>query len=207
MPTIQLEPNSRTARAVVVLDSNLRDAAVLRRGVDPDALAIGLHSGADGLVQIAEVVAGLAGLTSLTIVAHGAPGGLELGQTHLDTACVLQSGATALAAIGRSLATDGMVQLVACDVAAGVDGRLFIQALANALGTTVCASTRPMGCGAAGSEWELDAWASPWRHTSQPMANLPIAAEARAAYAHPLAAADPTVIEDGSAEARPHRRV
>ncbi len=170
-------------KVVVVLDHAVPDAAQLRQGLDAGAQAVLVHGDADGLTQIAAALAGQTGLSSLTIVAHGVPGGLDLGATRLDTASVLQANAAVLAQIGASLAPDGTVQLVACAVAAGVEGQIFLQALANALQASLCASTRTVG-GVAG--WELDAWASPYGRVRSRAARLPITPATRAAYAHAL---------------------
>ena len=182
----QARPAKREIWALVVLDASLRYADVLRNGIGPGALSVMLDRTADGLSQVARAVGGRKRLSSLTIVSHGVPGGLDLGQTRLDTAGVLQNGAAMLAAIGASLAPNGLLQLVACDVAHGPDGAMFLQALANAIGRPVCASTRPLNAGPISTGWELDAWASPHGGAAPRAATVPIAPSARAAYAQAL---------------------
>lgn len=75
----------------------------------------------------------LTGLSVISIVGHGASGEIGLGSTAIDKSD-LSSKASALSAIGKSIATGGELALYACDTAAGATGQQFIADLSKFAG-------------------------------------------------------------------------
>lgn len=147
---------------VVFIDSRVADIQTLLNGLAPDEQAFVLNDTSDGLSQIATILKdnGLTGLSSISIVGHGAPGEIELGSSVIDDAN-LASDAAALATIGASLAANGTLALYGCDTAEGATGSQFISDLsAYAGGVTVEAATHPIG-DADPLSWTLDASTTP----------------------------------------------
>jgi uncharacterized delta-60 repeat protein len=114
----------------------------------------------DGLAQMAEALAGRQGLSAVHIVSHGSPGALYLGNTFLDSAG-LDSRSAELAALGRSLSSDGDILLYGCSVAEGAAGQAFVSKLAGLTGADVAASDDATGAAALGGDWTLDSQTGP----------------------------------------------
>jgi Domain of unknown function (DUF4347)/ABC transporter len=93
----------------------------------------------------------------------------------------LKEGVHEFAAIGRALAADGELWLWSCETASGDLGEAFIEALSNAVGADVCASTSRVGAAALGGAWEISARAS----ASTPLP--PLTSDGVASYAGVLA--------------------
>lgn len=143
----------------VFIDSRTPDLADLLAGALPGEKVFVLDPGQDGLDQIAADLAanGLTGLSSISLVGHGASGQILLGSAAVDEGD-LSAHAGALAAIGAALAPGGDLSLYGCDVAAGAAGREFIADLsAYAGGADVAAATHPVGSADAGGSFALDA--------------------------------------------------
>jgi microcystin-dependent protein len=146
----------------VFIDSRVSDIQDVLNGIASDEQAFIINDAGDGLAQIATILKtdGLSGLSSISIVGHGAPGEIVLGSTAITDAS-LSTDASALAGIGASLAPDGKLALYACDTATGAVGSQFISDLsAYAGGVTVDAATHSVGRGNAAS-WTLDTSTAP----------------------------------------------
>ena len=112
----------------------------------------------DGLQQIAQDLQGMHGLHSVDIISHGAADEVLVGTDTLTTSTI-PTYAADLTAIGKALAPHGQLDLYGCDVAAGGDG--FLEALRQATGRNVAASTGPVGATALGGTWTLNATTGP----------------------------------------------
>jgi microcystin-dependent protein len=148
---------------VVFIDSSVPDIQDLLDGLKPGEQAFVIDSNSDGLDQIASILKAndLTGLSSISIVGHGASGEIDLGSTAIDDAN-LASDAAALSTIGASLAPGGNLSLYACDTAAGAAGQQFIADLsAYAGGVDVAAATHLVGSSDLGGSWTLDASTGP----------------------------------------------
>lgn len=168
---------------IVFIDSRVADIPLLLNGLASDEQAFIVNGGSDGFAQIAAMLAsnGLTGLSSISIVGHGAPGEIELGSSVIDDAG-LAGDAAALAAIGQSLASGGTLALYACDTASGATGSQFISDLsAYAGGVTVEAATHTVG-NADPASWTLDASSAP----SSPAVAAPFSEQTLANFNAPL---------------------
>ena len=141
-----LEP---TVYAVVFFESAVADYQVLRQGLSAGTDAVVLDSGGDGLRQMAAVLAGRHDLTSIGVVAHGAPGAVALGTATLDAQNV-KGYARELVVIGSALGSCGELDLWSCDVAAGQCAATLVQDIATATGAGVAASDHAVGSPARG---------------------------------------------------------
>ena len=165
------------AQQVVFIDSNVPDIEDLIDGLAPGVEAFVLNPSSDGLQQIAGILAAnnLTGLSSISIVGHGASGEIALGSAVLDDSD-LSSDAASLAQIGAALAPGGDLQLFACDVASGLSGQQFIADLSSfAGGATVQAATQDIGQTANGENWTLDASTAPGSSPSTPFTEQALA--------------------------------
>ncbi len=91
----------------------------------------------------------------LALVTHGASGVIDIGRGEVWNTSGLGSSALAFARLRDLLTLDARLDLYACSVAAGVEGRTFVDALATATGADVYASDNVVGSGATGDfVWE-----------------------------------------------------
>ena len=149
-------------------------------GCGPGVEARVLDPATPAAQQIAAALADRRDLAAVHVIAHGAPGEVNFASGDWSVA-TLEDDAEDLAAIGRALAEDGELRLWSCDTAAGAAGTAFIEALAQATGADVAASTGRIGAAALGGTWDLAAFAH--RAPARP----PLTAAAMAAYAGVLA--------------------
>ncbi|MEM6254981.1 MAG: DUF4347 domain-containing protein [Cyanobacteria bacterium P01_D01_bin.156] len=130
--------------ALVIFDSRLDNLPLLLAGLRPGITAHILEPNRDGIEQISELLYQQP-TVSLTLVAHGFPGGLQLGANNLELGN-LDSYRPHLASWFRN--TDvPQLNLLACHVAAGDAGAEFIETLAKVTGTVVTAAATAVGNG------------------------------------------------------------
>jgi N-acetylneuraminic acid mutarotase len=144
------------AQAVVFFESSVADYQALARGLDSNTDAVVLDAGGDGIQEMAAFLAGRTNLSTIGIVAHGAPGAVFLGTATLDTES-LRGYASELAMISSALGSAGELDLWSCDVAAGEAGRVLLRDLAAVTGIGLAASEHMIGSAALGGNWRLDA--------------------------------------------------
>ena len=181
---------SNAGDTVLFVDPGIPDLAMLLAGIVPGRRVFVLEAASDGVRAIADILdrEGLAGLSAIDVVAHGAPGSVRLGDATLDDSYVANNDST-LRRIGRALAPGATLALHACDVAGGPEGNRFLPALSSALGgATVAAATHPVGDAARGGSWTLDA------STGAPHAASPFSADLLASYRGLLAATNDTLL-------------
>ncbi|NYE62897.1 hypothetical protein FHW58_004119 [Duganella sp. 1224] len=142
----------RPYSAVLFIDAGVANADALVADVADDVLIVKLASWRDGVEQIATVLRNYQDLDSIQIVSHGAEGRLQLGNTVLDSA-QLERYQAAVREWGAALKDDGDLLLFGCDVAAGVAGQSFVDALAHVSGADVAASTDITGLH---GDWDLE---------------------------------------------------
>jgi uncharacterized repeat protein (TIGR01451 family) len=169
---------------IVFIDPSVQDRDALLGGLEPDAVAYVLDPARDGVQQIAESLVRHAGLSSVSIIAHGTAGSVALGSARLDVEAQPRH-AAAFRAIGRAIVPGGALQLFACETGKGPNGRALVDALSQATGTAVAASSRVLGGAEGGGDWSLDVRSAPGATHS----GLPIAAEVLRGYGHALSAA------------------
>lgn len=141
-------------QVLFILD-NLPDWQSLASVAPAGSQVVRLDAGTDALAQMAHYLEGRQGIDAIHMVTHGAPGALHLGTTTVTNAN-LDVHQAQWEAIGRSLAADGDLLLYGCDVAAGVEGQAFVQALSELTGADVAASTDLTGNAAQGGNWVLE---------------------------------------------------
>src|SRR5207253_6791942 len=125
--------------AVVFFESSVAGYQILRQGLDPGTDAVLLDSDGDGVREIAAFLTGRHDLTSIGVVAHGAPGRVALGTVALDAGS-MGSYARELAVVGSALGRDGELDLWSCEVAGGEAGASLVRDLAVKAGVGVAAA-------------------------------------------------------------------
>ncbi|OSQ42161.1 hypothetical protein TALK_21790, partial [Thalassospira alkalitolerans] len=150
-----VDPSQNGGRKeVAFVDSSLADWDVLVAGIGAGIEIVLLDGNSDGLRQIATWAAQNDGFDAIHILSHGSEGQVHLGSFTLDTATATTR-SNDLAALGAALGVDGDVMLYGCDVAGG-SGAALIDALANATGADVAASTDMTGAQSLGGDWQLE---------------------------------------------------
>jgi ELWxxDGT repeat protein len=133
---------------LVIFDARVPNLAELRSGLNSGVVSVVLSPNADPIDQITAILRRKP-CESLTLVAHGFPGGLRLGDGTLE----LSNAADAAIAMRSWFAARGpgdrppQLNLLACDVAAGDAGSEFVEKLHALTGAIVTASARPVGNG------------------------------------------------------------
>ena len=105
---------------IMFIDSQVPDADILAHGAKPGVEVVMLDANSDGVQQIANFLQRHPdpNLVTIDIVAHGADGILQLGNTLLASSTI-DYHQTQLAAIGNAMQPGGTIQIFGCDVAPG----------------------------------------------------------------------------------------
>ncbi|MFP4653186.1 MAG: DUF4347 domain-containing protein, partial [Phormidium sp.] len=138
-------------RPLIVLDAAIEAPEQLLRGVIDTAQVLQLDAQRNGVEQISEYLEQHQGIDSLHLIAHGQPGGLQLGQTGL-TQHNLADWASQLRQWSTSLSSQASVVLYGCRTGAGTLGQQFLTHLQQLLGVTIAASSHVVGQG----QWHFD---------------------------------------------------
>ncbi len=167
-------PQSRSA-SLLFIDQSVPDYQILAAAAVPGTEIHLLNSAQDAISQITQTLLGRTGISSLSIVSHGAPGNLEFGQSWLNAAG-LQSHASQIQSWSQSLTKNADILLYGCDVAQGSQGEQFVNLLSQLSGAAVAASTNVTGNPAEHGDWTLEF------HTGEIEATLPFQATGLQAY-------------------------
>ena len=141
-----------TVSRVGFIDSRVADYQLIVAALPDGTDWFLINADDDGLVQMAQVLSGYAGLQTIDVISHGRPGALTLGSSVLDAAS-LDAHALQMQQIGTSLTGDGDIMLYGCDVGAGAAGQAFVERFAALTGAGVAASADTTG---AGGDWVLE---------------------------------------------------
>jgi len=145
-------PVAVPGQSVVFVDSRVKDADSLLKGVAPGTQVVKLDAGKDGLQQIADYLDQHQGVSSVQIIAHGNAGDLWLGNSYLSADNVAQRSAI-LAEIGKDMNAGGDILIYGCYTAEGDRGLSFVDSLAQLTGRDVAASSNRTGLG---GDWDLE---------------------------------------------------
>ena len=150
-----VEDTAARPREIVFVDAASSDLQDLLASLDPAVERVVLDPAKDGLVQIAERLEGMTGLSAVHLLSEGDRGRIQLGSAWLG-ADDLDAHADALAKIGTALAPGGDLLLYGCRVAEGDTGGRFIAELSRLTGADVAASTDLTGAQSRGGDWVLE---------------------------------------------------
>ena len=190
--TSHLQENHATSTSntdsLVFIDMAVEDYSGLVNGVLDNTQVFLLDSTDNGVKQITEILGSWAGenLTNIHLVCHGAPGCLQLGNTHLGLDTLdkysqqLQQWQKIFLASTKSDNPWNLL-IYGCKVAFGDAGGEFVEKLHQLTGANIAASRHLIGNTALGGNWELSV------RTADMEVNLAFAETAREAYAGVLA--------------------
>jgi len=109
---------------LIVIDSgvvNLLDREKFSVDLPPGYAVVWLEPDQDGVVQLRDLLAGYSQLSAIHLMTHGSDGSIALGNAWLN-ASTLPGYASALSAVGASLAPAGDLLVYGCNVAQGALG-------------------------------------------------------------------------------------
>ena len=149
-------PLKDSRNEIVFIDSAVADLESLLEGVAPSTEIVIIDANSDGVEQIANALQGRSDLDAIHIFAHGRPGTLDLGNAKLTEASLNNKHADELAIIQASLSQNADFLIYGCDFGAHARGASAIQALSNATGADVAASTDLTGAANLGGDWDLE---------------------------------------------------
>ena len=142
-------------REIFVFDSAVPELQELLGALTSSHRFIILDSASDGVLQLANALAGESALDAIHVFSHGSAGSLMLGSAVLNQAS-LRDYSAELARIGSTLGINGDLLLYGCNVATGDAGQAFIKTLANLVGADVAASNNLTGADKLGGDWTLE---------------------------------------------------
>lgn len=136
---------------VALISDAVAQAQQVRAAAAPGTIAIVYPSatmttaGLDDL--LASVCAAHNGdpIANLAIVAHGSSGEIDLGKGNVLSLVTLPGQSAALVRLRSVFTSDACLDLYSCSVAAGAEGRTFLEELAIDTGASVFASDHPVG--------------------------------------------------------------
>lgn len=149
-----LQPEQPLLHAVFI-DTGIVDYQQLLAGISPNAEVFFIGADQDGVLQMADALAGDRRYGSIQVFSHGREGGIRLGNVWLSGENVAQY-AEPMARVGAALSGDGDILFFGCDVAADAAGQALIRDLASLTGADVAASTDITGGASAGGDWDLE---------------------------------------------------
>ena len=183
--------------SLVFIDMAVEDYSDLVNGVLPNSQVFVLDSTQNGVEQITKILASWVdaqrlvvrhrlNLTNIHIVCHGAPGYLQLGNTHLGLDTLneysqqLQQWQKIFSAFGKADNPSNLL-IYGCNVAFGDAGAEFVEKLHQLTGANIAASRQRIGNAALNGNWELEV------RTADMEVNLAFAETTREAYLGVLA--------------------
>jgi Ca2+-binding RTX toxin-like protein len=138
---------------LVVIDAQVDAFDQLFTLLQPNVSAIALQPDQDGVAQITAALRRFPAIRDVHLVAHGAPGCLQLGNTSLSLSTI-KSYAAQLQQWFQFSASASLC-LYACNVAAGDAGAEFVEQLHHLTRASIAASAQPVGHVDQGGSWEL----------------------------------------------------
>jgi hypothetical protein len=143
------------AASLVFIDPTVSDYQHLAANVLEGTEIVTLDPLRDGVEQISEILTEYGDISSLHIVSHGSPGSLHLGTAELNFKTIENYG-TALQKWGNALTDTADLLIYGCDVAAGENGRTFVEQLSTLSGADIAASSDRTGSAALGGNWDFE---------------------------------------------------
>ncbi|MGK7921604.1 MAG: LamG-like jellyroll fold domain-containing protein [Trichodesmium sp.] len=141
--------------SLVFVDASISNYQQLMAGIDSNAEVILINGYQNGIDVITNVLAQRHNLQNIQILSHGSEGALYLGNSKLDSGN-LQDYSAQLDAWGKAMADCGDLMLYGCNVAAGDEGKSFVEEFSQYIGRDVAASEDLTGSGVRGGDWDLE---------------------------------------------------
>lgn len=146
---------SDVSKMLVLIDPSVANYRELAAGAVETADVIILRDDGDAIAQITEALRqAQSPITSLHLVTHGNPGGLQFSHCEFGLTTLSQY-SDAIAQWGRYLSPDASLLLYGCNVSAGEVGLSFLQHLHQLVQRPIAASSQKVGHALLGGSWQL----------------------------------------------------
>ncbi|PVV24218.1 MAG: hypothetical protein B6D79_11140, partial [gamma proteobacterium symbiont of Ctena orbiculata] len=158
---IQSDESEPATRELVIIDpttadhQSLVDDLINRNREGRNFEIVLLDDSGSGIAQLSGTLAQYQDLDAIHLISHGSDGEIHLLNEVIDQSRV-QSDPEIFSSWGQSLAADGDLLIYGCDLAATVEGKAFIDLLAQATGTDIAASDDRTGHAGLGGDWDFE---------------------------------------------------
>ncbi len=141
---------------IVFVSPSVRDYQELLDGISPNVEVHVLDPTGDGVLQVAEALAGRTNVDAVHLIAEGSGAQLHLGSSFLTQDSISTTYAEQFRRIGQSLSQNADILVYGCNFGQGEAGLTAIQTLADLTGADVAASTDRTGSVAEFGNWQLE---------------------------------------------------
>ncbi len=154
LPFVNRESTNQNARTkqFVFIDSAVDDIEVLIESFDNNTEVYVIQSEQDGFAEIENILSSKSDIDALHIIGHGSVGQIAFGTAVLNSD-TLDTYRDTLKTIGLSLTKQGDILFYGCNVAADLNGEVFIKQLADITQADIAASDDITG---QGGDWDLE---------------------------------------------------
>ena len=154
LPFVNRESTNQNTRTkqFVFIDSAVDDIEVLIESFDNNAEVHVIQSEQDGFAEIENILSNESDIDALHIIGHGSVGQIAFGTAVLNSD-TLDTYRDTLKTIGLNLTEQGDILFYGCNVAADLNGEVFIKQLADITQADIAASDDITG---QGGDWELE---------------------------------------------------
>ncbi len=154
LPFVNRESTNQNARTkqFVFIDSAVDDIEVLIESFDNNTEVHIIQSEQDGFTEIENILSNESDIDALHIIGHGSVGQIAFGTAVLNSD-TLDTYRDSLKTIGLSLTEQGDILFYGCNVAADLNGEVFIKQLADITQADIAASDDITG---QGGDWDLE---------------------------------------------------
>ena len=184
--TSETESAATQTHELVIVNLNTPDYEVIvddlvtDRGDGRQFEVVILDTDRGGIEQLSALLGERTDLDAVHIISHGDDGSISLGNELLDLDALIAN-SKSIQGWGDAFTDDGDLLIYGCDLAAGADGRAFIDVLGRLTGADIAASTDLTGDAALGGDWDLE------YRQGVIEADVAVSAEAQSQWAHTLA--------------------
>ena len=154
LPFVNRESTNQNIRTkqFVFIDSAVDDIEVLIESFDDNTEVHIIQSEQDGFAEIENILSNESDIDALHIIGHGSVGQIAFGTAVLNSDTI-DTYRDTLKTIGLSLTEQGDILFYGCNVAADLNGEIFIKQLADITQADIAASDDITG---QGGDWDLE---------------------------------------------------
>ena len=140
---------------IYIIDEAVPDIESLLEVIDDGADVYIIDSNANGIEQVANILARHDEVDAVHILSHGTEAGVQLGNTEI-TPENLNEYEAQLQLWSDGLSDNADILFYGCDIGANKDGELFIESISLLTGADIAASSDDTGSAALGGDWDLE---------------------------------------------------
>jgi hypothetical protein len=141
--------------AVAIFDPSVSDLSTLIAGLASGTDVYILDPTRDAIAQITGILANEHNISNLSLIVHGDPGEIDFSSMTFDFSDLTTYSAD-LQQWSKSLAQGAGISIYSCEVAAGDQGKAFLNQWSQLTSIGIAASTQLVGNASLGGNWNLD---------------------------------------------------